>query len=134
MCYLNGFIHQVGPQFAYLADCGDKNCADVDASSLSWFKIAQATHKTGMSINDPKAWNMRDTIAGTQSPPGWNVTIPKSLKPGNYIIRHEAIFLRPRGAQFFPNCAHLTITGEGTQSPSADYLVKFPGAYKKSGK
>lgn len=34
--------------------------------------------------------------------------------------------------QFYPECAQLTITGGGGQSPSGSSLVKFPGAYSMS--
>jgi hypothetical protein len=32
--------------------------------------------------------------------------------------------------QFYPECAHLIITGSGSSQPTGDYLVKFPGAYQ----
>ena len=36
-------------------------------------------------------------------------------------------------AQFYPQCAHLMVTGEGTKLPSKEYLVSFPGAYQNTG-
>ncbi|KAJ2775613.1 hypothetical protein H4R18_005966 [Coemansia javaensis] len=59
-------------------------------------------------------------------------TIPSELQAGNYLLRPEAIALHgaasPGGAQFFPNCIHLTITGKGqTALPQG---VAIPGTYK----
>ncbi|RDL38906.1 uncharacterized protein BP5553_03246 [Venustampulla echinocandica] len=61
--------------------------------------------------------------------PGYTVTIPKNLKPGNYLIRHEAIQMRSRTPMFSPDCAQLAVSGEGTALRGEEYLVSFPGAY-----
>ena len=49
------------------------------------------------------------------------MTIPKSLAPGNYVLRHEIIALHEgyeEGAtQFYPQCVNLEITGDGTETP-----------------
>lgn len=62
-----------------------------------------------------------------------NVTLPKNIAPGNYIIRHEIIALHlansKGGAEFYPSCSQLTIGGSGTDAPSDDELVSLPGAY-----
>ncbi|KAF2421094.1 glycoside hydrolase, partial [Tothia fuscella] len=65
------------------------------------------------------------------------VTIPSDLKPGVYVVRHEIIALhgamsdnyktKVSGAQFYPQCAQVKITGDGTATPSGG---KFPGLYK----
>ncbi|KAJ2711019.1 hypothetical protein H4R19_003457 [Coemansia spiralis] len=58
-------------------------------------------------------------------------TIPACIKPGNYLLRTEIIALhgsrRIGGTQFFPNCAHIAITGNGKNTLPAG--VSFPGAY-----
>jgi len=50
------------------------------------------------------------------------VTIPKSLKAGNYVIRNEIIALHQAGtvggAQNYPQCANLKVTGSGTAVPT----------------
>ena len=33
------------------------------------------------------------------------------------------------GAQWYPSCFQVTVTGSGTKSPSSSQLVAFPGAY-----
>ncbi|PSN67181.1 endoglucanase B [Corynespora cassiicola Philippines] len=69
-----------------------------------------------------------------------NVRIPKDLKAGFYLIRAEMIAFHEgevsyeknpiRGAQFYPNCVQIEVTGEGTvELPKG---VSFPGAYKYS--
>ncbi|KAM0357304.1 hypothetical protein ACHAP4_006110 [Fusarium culmorum] len=52
----------------------------------------------------------------------WNVRIPKNIAPGNYVLRHEIIALHNAldkgGAQNYPQCFNLKITGDGSDSPS----------------
>lgn len=59
--------------------------------------------------------------------------IPKTLAPGNYLIRHEIIALHLAtsfgGAEFYPACAQLRIGGSQTGGPQASELVSLPGAY-----
>ena len=49
------------------------------------------------------------------------------------MLRHEIIALHAAwqypGAQFYPGCHQLEVTGSGSTVP-ADNLVAFPGAYK----
>jgi hypothetical protein len=51
------------------------------------------------------------------------VLISAAIKPGNYVLRHEIIALHSAnnkdGAQNYPNCINLVITGSGTVSPSS---------------
>lgn len=61
-------------------------------------------------------------------------TIPSCITPGYYLVRHEIIALHASyqypGAQFYPGCHQLKVTGGGSKTPSG--LVAFPGAYKGS--
>jgi hypothetical protein len=65
-----------------------------------------------------------------------NVTLPSNIAPGNYIIRHEIIALHlgdeQGGAEFYPSCSQLHMSGSGTGAPTPAELVKFPGAYDDS--
>ena len=65
---------------------------------------------------------------------GTDYTIPSCLKKGFYLVRHEIIALHASyaypGAQFYPGCHQLNVTGGGSTTPSS--LVAFPGAYKGS--
>lgn len=67
------------------------------------------------------------------SPATYTYTIPPCLKKGFYLVRHEIIALHAAwtypGAQFYPGCHQLNVTGGGSTVPSAN-LVSFPGAYK----
>jgi hypothetical protein len=57
----------------------------------------------------------------------WTSTIPASLAPGNYLIRHELLALHQAYTpQWYPECAQLVITGSGTASPSGSYLTSIP--------
>lgn len=61
----------------------------------------------------------------------WTSTIPASLAPGEYFIRHELLAIHTSNQpQFYPECAQLVITGSGSATPSGQYLAKLPGAYK----
>ena len=62
----------------------------------------------------------------------WTTTIPSSVPSGNYLIRFETIALHSLPAQFYPECAQLSITGGGSTAPTAAELVSFPGAYSNS--
>jgi hypothetical protein len=52
-----------------------------------------------------------------------------------YIVRHETVSLHGAydvgGAQFYPGCHQLQVTGSGTTVVKSD-LVSFPGAYKSN--
>ena len=57
----------------------------------------------------------------------WTSTIPASLAPGNYLIRHELLALHQADTpQWYPECAQLTVTGSGTATPPASYLASIP--------
>lgn len=67
------------------------------------------------------------------SPSVYSYTIPSCLKAGYYITRHEIIALHAAytypGAQFYPSCHQLQVTGSGT-STGPSLKVAFPGAYQ----
>jgi hypothetical protein len=59
------------------------------------------------------------------------VPLPKNIKPGQYLFRHEIIALHiPGSAEFYGACAQLNIDGQGTGAPQPNELVSLPGAYK----
>lgn len=109
-----------GPVMTYLANCGG-DCTTVDATTLSYFKIDEA------GLNADGTWASDDLIANNNS---WTVTLPSDIVAGQYLIRHELLALHSAGteggAQFYPMCANLQVTGSGTAAPEG---VKFPGAY-----
>lgn len=68
------------------------------------------------------------------SPDLWNVTIPSNIKPGNYLIRHEIVSIHIENKpQFYPECAHLVVTGSGKGVPSEEYFARIPGVWSMDG-
>lgn len=115
---------------AYMADCGG-DCSLADPADLKWFKIAEEGLRPGHVLSDSAGWFQGDLVGKAgKAKPGWTVTIPKTLKPGNYMIRHEILMLELMPPQFYPDCAQLMVEGDGDAMPDEEYLVKFPGAYK----
>jgi hypothetical protein len=64
------------------------------------------------------------------------VTLPANLKGGDYLLRHEVIALHMAealgGAEFFPSCIQITVTGNGTSTATQKEMAHFPGAYKST--
>ncbi|KAF0645788.1 hypothetical protein FPSE5266_00619 [Fusarium pseudograminearum] len=102
-----------GPVIDYLASCGSGGCAKVDKTSLKFFKIAEA----GMTSGGKFASD--DLIAAGNT---WEVTVPTSIKAGNYVLRHEIIALhaagQKNGAQNYPQCFNLEVESDGTAEPA----------------
>ena len=104
-----------GPVLDYLAPCNG-DCQNVNKSSLEFFKIDGKGLIDGSS--PPGFWADDELIANGN---GWLVQIPEDIKPGNYVLRHEIIALHEgfnqNGAQLYPQCFNLQITGSGTVEP-----------------
>jgi lytic cellulose monooxygenase (C1-hydroxylating) len=61
----------------------------------------------------------------------WSVTIPSSLAPGEYLLRHEILGLhvadKKMGAQFYPSCTQIRVVQGGNRTlPDG---IALPGAY-----
>ncbi|KAF8650916.1 hypothetical protein AX16_005041 [Volvariella volvacea WC 439] len=117
-------IGHYGPILNYMAKCvGDCSSWKGDTGS-PWFKISQETWSNG-------EWPS-DKLAKT---PGftYDVKIPRNIAPGQYLLRHENLALHAAssayGAQFYPVCIQLNVTGSGTLNPSG---LSFPGTYKQN--
>ncbi|KAG0154894.1 hypothetical protein PDIDSM_466 [Penicillium digitatum] len=104
-----------GPVISYLANCNG-DCSKVDKTTLKFFKIAEA----GLidDSNVPGKWASDELIANNNSV---TVTIPSSIAAGNYVIRNEIIALHSagelNGAQNYPQCLNLKVTGGGSDAP-----------------
>ncbi|KAF2019785.1 lytic polysaccharide monooxygenase [Aaosphaeria arxii CBS 175.79] len=115
----------VGPVITYMARCPDAGCNDyMPGSAAVWFKIKEEGRQGTSNV-----WGATPLMkAGAVA----SYTIPSCLAPGYYLVRHEIIALHSAyqypGAQFYPGCHQLKVTGSGTTKPSS--LVGFPGAYK----
>ncbi|KAF2649104.1 carbohydrate-binding module family 1 protein [Lophiostoma macrostomum CBS 122681] len=118
------WTHRPAAVLIYMAKCPSAGCDSFNGAGAVWFKI---DHAGLISGTEGKGIWAGDQIVDTLN---WTVTIPKTLAPGPYLIRHELLALhQANNPQFYPECAQLTVTGSGTASPPSSLLVSFPGAY-----
>lgn len=123
----NPWPHTIGPMVVWMANCNG-DCKSFNPTGNVWFKIDQAGLLSGTVATGQ--WGAGKMVNNNSS---WTSTIPKNLKPGNYLIRHETIALHTSNApQWYPECAHLTVTGSGTGVPGSASLAAIPGVYKMS--
>jgi len=112
-----------GPVIDYLAKVGSHSASNAPGS-LSFFKIAEVGLVNGAS--PPGTWASDTLIKNGFS---WNVKVPSSLAPGSYVLRHEIIGLHsagnPNGAQNYPQCINLVVTGSGSTVPSGVPATSF---------
>ncbi|KAI1410305.1 lytic polysaccharide monooxygenase [Hypoxylon sp. FL1857] len=125
---IGGFQHP-GPEMHYLASCGDAGCANVDKNNLRFFKIyEQGLVQGGMA--DAPEWNTQKWATtevhkkvqteGDGYIDTFTVNIPRNIKPGPYVLRHEILGLHKAHegeAEFYPQCINLEISGSGNQQP-----------------
>ncbi|PSN67305.1 glycoside hydrolase family 61 protein-like protein [Corynespora cassiicola Philippines] len=121
------WVHTVGPMIAWLADChGD--CAALDANTADWFKIGQRGLEEGTV--ETGTWFQKSFSRWDGGPSLWSERIPRALRPGKYLVRHEIISLHSANKpQFYPECAHLEVSGDGEAFPGEEWLVKIPGVW-----
>ncbi|KAK5702983.1 hypothetical protein LTR97_003929 [Elasticomyces elasticus] len=118
-----------GPIIDYLARCSG-DCSKQDKSQLNFFKIDAGGLVDGSSA--PGKWATDTLLANDFT---WKVKIPSNLS-GNFVLRHEIIALHSAGnadgAQSYPQCINLKVTGSGTARPcdSGAECRKGPALYK----
>lgn len=104
-----------GPVIDYLANCNG-DCSSVDKTALRFFKIDEAGILDG--ADQSGTWATDKLISNNNS---WAVTVPESIAPGNYVLRHEIIALHSAGdqggAQNYPQCLNLEVTGGRSEKP-----------------
>lgn len=112
-----------GPVITYLANCNG-DCSEVDKTSLEFFKIDQKGLIDDSDV--PGTWATDNLISNNNS---YTVTIPSDIAAGNYVLRHEIIALHSAGnedgAQSYPQCVNLKVTGGGSASPSGTLGTKL---------
>ncbi|EFX04021.1 beta-glucanase [Grosmannia clavigera kw1407] len=117
-----------GPVLSYLAACGDTGCETVEKTSLEFFKIDEKGLIDGTAAPGTYA-----TDQMMDNSDGWMVHIPTSIAPGFYVLRHEIIALHSAGnsdgAQNYPQCFNLEVTGSGTDQPAG---VKGTALYSET--
>ncbi|RPB17541.1 glycoside hydrolase family 61 protein [Morchella conica CCBAS932] len=116
-----------GPVQVYIAP------ASSNGNGAVWTKIASEGLSGGV-------WAVDKLIANKGR---HSVTIPSWLKAGDYLIRAEIIGLHEsevaysansaRGAQFYPSCTQIKVTGSGTTSPSQNYAIQGGYSYSDEG-
>lgn len=106
-----------GPVLVYMAKVADAKTA----TSGSFFKVAEDGY-TGTTAS----WGTEilNANCGKRA-----FTVPKSLAPGDYLVRAEAIALHAGAGnpQPYVTCFQVKVTGGGSANPPG---VSFPGAYK----
>jgi cellulase len=109
-----------GPVITYIAAFTDSTG---NGASAIWSKIAE----DGFDATTQK-WAVDKLVANKGKA---NFTLPSDLKAGKYLIRQEIIALHEadasvtanpnRGAQFYPSCVQVEVTGSGTTVPSQSF-------------
>lgn len=101
-----------GPILTYVAKYeGDE--ASIDKTALEWVKI------DGVGIDiATQEWPTAQLIANNNT---WTTTVPSTLAAGKYVFRHEIIAMHGagslNGAQNYPLCVNIEVTGSGTDNP-----------------
>lgn len=126
-------VEHKGPINDMLARCPSSGCESVDKTTLEFFKIAEAGLIDDSNVSEGGNW--ATDILREQD--GWLITVPSQIAPGFYVLRHEIIALHNApytdgGAQNYPFCFNLEVTGSGTEtpkgaSPTTFYTTADPG-------
>ena len=120
----NERVEHPGPGFVYMSKAPESGVAGYDGSG-DWFKV----YETGLCGTNPSV----DTQWCSYNKDRLEFTVPKTVPPGEYLVRFEHIGLHEghKGkAQFYIECTQLKIEGPGGGTPAP--LVKIPGLYKAS--
>jgi hypothetical protein len=114
------WTHQQGPIMIWLYRCAGAFSA-CDGASKGWFKIDQ------MGMTAPPLTGTSWGTAVVFKNLNWTSTIPTTLAPGNYLIRHELLALHQANSpQFYAECAQIVVSGSGTAQPGSSYLASIP--------
>lgn len=103
-------------------------------STDAWFKIAESGMEAYNGGGASDTWAVDPLMVAGNA--GYTYTIPSCLADGFYLVRHEiiAVFVASSypGAQLYPGCHQLNVTGGSGSTVPTDGLVAFPGAYAGS--
>lgn len=114
------WTHQQGPVMVWMYKCAG-DFSSCDGSGTKWFKIDQ------MGMTAPPLTGTSWGTAVVMAKLSWNSTIPATLAPGNYLIRHELLALHQANTpQFYPECAQVVVSGSGSAQPGSSYLAAIP--------
>ncbi|KAH8665616.1 glycoside hydrolase [Ilyonectria robusta] len=111
-----------GPVIEYLAPVSGE-FASITKTNLRWTKIAE---KGLISGYNPGVWAADQLVSNGFS---WKFTVPSKLRPGRYVLRHEIIALHSagqvNGAQAYPQCINLNVTGSGSSTLTGGDFTTF---------
>jgi hypothetical protein len=112
-------IYHDGPGQIFLSKLPEsiKDLNDYDGSG-NFFKIGYAGPVSATQ------WFLQDKFS-------MNATVPKTTPPGKYLLRIEQFLPSSQHgqSQWFVNCAHVEIVGNGGGIPGP--FVRFPNAYSQ---
>lgn len=135
----NQWPHCEGTHVAYMAPCTNGDCKTFNPSDALWFKI----HEAGLDPNLPPrqcpdghlAWPHKGRWAQNlafEDDSWFTVNIPKTIKAGQYLLRHELVSMHSAhqregngGAQYYPACIQLDVKGTGTAQPQGVPATKI---------
>lgn len=119
-----------GPIITYIAPYTETN----GASSI-WTKIAESGYDSST-----KTWAVDKLIAAKGK---YDFVLPAGLAAGKYLIRQEIIALHEsdtaynvnsaRGAQFYPSCVQVEVTGSGSAVPDQNFNFNTGYTYSDPG-
>lgn len=118
---------------AWMAYCSNpgNDCTTFDSSTAAWFKIGQRGLLSGTI--ETGEWFQKQFSNWDGSMSLWSETVPRNLRPGRYLVRHEIVSLHSANKpQFYPECAHLEVAGvEGVdvREVGEEYFVRIPGVW-----
>ncbi|KAI1488584.1 glycoside hydrolase family 61 protein [Biscogniauxia mediterranea] len=118
------WTHQQGPVMVWMYACEPDGggFAACDGKAARWFKIDELGLWGDAGLNSNN-WGTALVYENLR----WSSRIPASLKPGDYLIRHELLALHQANTpQFYPECAQITVTGSGTATPGPEFLTSIP--------
>ncbi|KAF2020731.1 lytic polysaccharide monooxygenase [Aaosphaeria arxii CBS 175.79] len=117
-----------GPVMNYLAKCSPDCSTFKGDTGNVWVKIDQVSYDKSKAT----PWGS-DCLAKNGAK--WTVTIPPTIANGEYLLRHEILGLHVAGtrmgAQFYPSCTQIRVTGGGSENPTG---IALPGSYNPDDK
>ena len=119
-------VSHVGPVMSYLAACNG-SCTEIDKTKLEWVKIDELGWLNSSGWDELMlggTWATNVLIANDFR---WRVQVPEGLAEGEYVLRHEIIALHVAeglgGAQAYPQCVNLKVTGGGEKKIEGGVLA-----------
>ncbi len=109
-------LSHLGPVITYIAPY-----TEGDGSGAIWSKIDEEGY-------DGSKWAVQNLVANGGKK---DFALPSSLAAGQYLVRQEIIGLHEadglatagRGAQFYPSCVQVEVSGSGSTVPDQNYDI-----------